>query len=110
MSGQTCAWRSLYSPQPVLLDLELEAHAHVWSSFRFSIRCGSEVEVADVVGVEDVRVAEQHDAVRADRVLAELAGLERVALFAGDVTLDQRLGRVRGEVAEVAPGSTARTP
>ena len=33
--------------------------------------------------------------------VAELAGLERVALFTGDLALDQRLRRVGGEVAEV---------
>ena len=40
-------------------------------------------------------------AVGADLERAELAGLERVALFAGDLTGDQRLRGERGQVAEV---------
>src|SRR5215212_11923721 len=48
-------------------------------------RDDSEVEVVDVVGVEHGRLAEDDDAVLLDRVLAEVTGLERLALVAGDL-------------------------
>src|SRR5665647_622622 len=62
---------------------------------------GSEVELIDVVLVELVGIAEEHRVVGADGELAELAGGEGVALLAGDLTLDEGCGRVRGEVAEI---------
>ena len=48
-----------------------------------------------------VRVAEEHGGVLTDGERAELAGFERVTFLAGDLTLDQRRGGVRGEVAQV---------
>src|ERR1700712_1881532 len=64
-------------------------------------RTTSEVEVADVLGVEDVRLAEQHGCVGADLELAEVAGGERVTLLAGDRAIDQRGGGVGSQGAQV---------
>src|ERR671925_2416158 len=61
----------------------------------------SEVEVVDVLLVEPRRRPEDHLALLADRLLAELAGLERLALGAGDPAGRERGGRVAGEVADV---------
>src|SRR5690349_2905127 len=61
----------------------------------------SEVEVADVVGVEHIRVAEEDGPVLADGEGAQLAAVELVALFARDVTLDEGLRGERREVAQV---------
>src|SRR5689334_8276272 len=61
----------------------------------------SEVEVVDVVLVEDGRRAEDDLAVRADGPLAEPAGLELLALGAGDLPGGEGGRGVRGEVAEV---------
>ena len=47
-------------------------------------------------------LAEQHGGVRADLEVAQVAGGEGVALLAGDVAVDQRLGGERREVAQVA--------
>ena len=44
----------------------------------------------------------EHDlAVGADRVVAEPAGLELLALLAGDAAGDERRGRLAGEIADV---------
>src|SRR5688572_27512661 len=60
-----------------------------------------EVELVDVVLVERRQRAEHDLAVRADRVLAEAACLELLALGAGDPARGQRRGRLPGEVADV---------
>ncbi|EGJ74193.1 putative rhamnose ABC transporter, rhamnose-binding protein [Streptomyces sp. Tu6071] len=57
--------------------------------------------VADVLGVEDGRLAEAHHAVLADRERAEVAGFEGLALLARDLPGLQRDGGVRGERAEL---------
>src|SRR3954470_16312912 len=106
MSGQTCAWRSLYSVSRSGLTWSWK-HTRTSGSPQFSwsllesLGARSEVEVVDVVGVELERVAEQHRAVRADRERAQVTGVEGVALLAGDVAVDQGLGGVRREGAEV---------
>src|SRR5690242_13350218 len=61
----------------------------------------SEVELVDVVGGELGRRAEDDLAVLADRVVAELAGGELVALLAGDLTGGQRGAGVGGQVTDV---------
>src|SRR5690606_5084041 len=63
-------------------------------------RSSSEVVVVDVLGVEDGGRAEDDLAARADRALAELAGLELLALGSGDLAGRQRRRRVGGQVAE----------
>src|SRR4051812_16561796 len=60
-----------------------------------------EVELVDVRLVEARQRAEDDLAVLADGALAELAGLERLALGAGDLARDQRGGRHAAEVADV---------
>src|SRR5258708_4345132 len=110
MRGQTALWRSTYS--------SIRAGSTCsWKPTRcISVPFGGcepgpeagpawrllEGEVADVVLGEGVRVAQQNDAVRADRVRAELACVERVALGAGNGALDERLRGVRGQVARVS--------
>src|SRR5215467_2694757 len=61
----------------------------------------SEVELADVVGGEDERRAEQDGLVRADRVRAELARGELLALTAVELARRGQHRRVAGQVAEV---------
>src|SRR5690349_15089830 len=60
-----------------------------------------EVEVVDVVGLEGRQRAEHDLAVGADRVLAETAGLELLALLAGDPARGERRSGLTGEVADV---------
>src|SRR5215213_8509102 len=60
-----------------------------------------EVVVVDVVGLEGRQRAEHDLAVGADRVLAETAGLELLALLAGDPARGERRGGLAGEVADV---------
>ena len=77
---------------------------------RWSSNVRLEVEVVDVVLVERRQRAEHDLAVGADRVLAEPAGLERLALLAGDAPgrrAPRRPGR-RGSRRPWAP--TAGTP
>src|SRR4051812_38523650 len=61
----------------------------------------SEVELVDVGGGELSRRAEDDLAVLADGVLAELAGLELVALLSGDLPGGERGAGVRGQVTDV---------
>src|SRR3954470_21494041 len=61
----------------------------------------SEVEVVDVLRVEAGGRPEDDLAVGADRVLAEPAGLELLALLAGDAPGHQRRGGLAREVADV---------
>src|SRR5439155_11535664 len=60
-----------------------------------------EVELVDVRLVEDVRRPEQHGALRADLVRAELAGLERLARLARDRPRGEVHCCIGGEVAEI---------
>src|SRR3954469_14443882 len=60
-----------------------------------------EVEVVDVLLVEPGGWAEDDLAVGADRVLAEPAGLELLALLAGDAAGHERRGGLAGEEADV---------
>src|SRR3954447_7575091 len=96
MSGQTWAWRRRYSSS---------RSGRTWSvkqTRRTPIPLtGLEVELVDVVGLERVRVAQQHGAVLADGEVAELAGGELVALLALDEAGGERGARVGGEVAQV---------
>src|SRR5690242_19668833 len=64
--------------------------------------CDLEVELVDVALVEDRRRAEQDLALGADRLLTQVAGLELVALGAGDLPARQRRRGVAGQVAELA--------
>src|SRR4051794_36345391 len=96
MSGQTCAWRSLYSVSRSGLTWSWK---HTRTSGSLDDR--SEVELVDVVGVEPERVAEQHGAVRSHLERAQVTGVEAVALLAGDRAVDERLRGVRRERAEV---------
>src|SRR3954454_9561128 len=61
----------------------------------------SEVELVDVLLVERRQRAEHDLAVRADLVLAQPAGGERLARLAGDPPRDERRGGLAGEVADV---------
>src|SRR4051812_39422156 len=61
----------------------------------------SEVEVVDVLGGERGERAEDDLAVGADRVLAEPAGLELLALLAGDAAGLERRGSLTRQVADV---------
>src|SRR3954469_575675 len=61
----------------------------------------SEVEVVDVLRVEAGGRAEDDLAVGADRVLAEPAGLELLALLAGDAAGLERRGSLTRQVADV---------
>src|SRR5436190_9788277 len=63
---------------------------------------GLEVELVDVGLVEDLGRAEEDLAVLADRLLAEVPGLEGLALLAGDLAGAQRRRGVGGQVAELA--------
>src|SRR3954454_7295921 len=60
-----------------------------------------EVELVDVPLVERRQRAEHDLAVRADLVLAQPAGGERLARLAGDASGDERRGGLAGEVADV---------
>src|SRR5215218_5003840 len=60
-----------------------------------------EVEVVDVVGAEGRQRPEHDLAVGADRVLAQAAGLELLALLAGDAARRQRGAGLAREVADV---------
>src|SRR6187402_347289 len=103
MSGQTCAWRSLYSAIRSGLTWSWKhtrtSGPRVLQSFFSGSAIDSEVEIADVVCVEPVRLAEQHRVVSVDGELPEVAGGERVTLVALDVT---RHERVRGPGREGA--------
>src|SRR5215218_5430222 len=60
-----------------------------------------EIELVDVV-LGECRQRPQHDlAVGADRVVAETARLELLALLAGDAAGDERRGGLAGEIADV---------
>src|SRR5262245_9141547 len=91
MSGHTRACRAEYSSARSALTFR-----------RKQTRCiDSEVEVVDVVLVELRRRAEDDLALLADRVLAEPARRELLALLAADLAGRQGSRRVTGEVAEV---------
>src|SRR5215208_4560709 len=60
-----------------------------------------EVELVDVALVERCQRAEHDLAVLADRVVAQPAGLELLALLAGDTPGDERRGGLAGEIADV---------
>src|SRR3954471_3464843 len=68
---------------------------------RALIAFDSEVEVVDVLGGERRERAEDDLAVGADRVLAEPAGLELLALLAGDAAGLERRGSLTRQVADV---------
>src|SRR4051794_19192574 len=59
-----------------------------------------EVELVDVVLVERRQRAEDDLAIGADRVVAETAGLELLALLAGDAPGHERRGGLAGQVAD----------
>src|SRR5690606_11335823 len=103
MSGQTAWWRSLYSSRRSCLTFSTKQirFRREESSMCTELPGGSEVVVVDVLLVEDRRRAEDDLPVGADGALAELAGLELLALLAGDLAGGQCAGRVPGEVAEV---------
>src|SRR3954454_10090109 len=61
----------------------------------------SEVEIADVLLVERRQRPEHDLPVRADRVLAEPAGGERLARLARDAARRERRGGLTGEVPDV---------
>src|SRR3954463_9019400 len=63
--------------------------------------CRLEIELRDVLLVERRQRAEHDLAVRADRVLAEPAGRERLARLAGDAAGRERRGGLTGEVPDV---------
>src|SRR5690606_11141612 len=62
---------------------------------------GSEVEVVDVAGVEDGGLAEADHAVLADGVLTHRAGLEGLALLAGDPAGGESDRGARGQFAQL---------
>src|SRR4051812_8913775 len=111
MSGQTAAWRARYSSRRVGSTCRWKQTRVMVGSFPgggvvpwVPVRAPGptarrlEVEVGDVVRVEDERVSEENRGVLADRVGAELSGVELVAFSTGDGALDERLRRVSREV------------
>src|ERR1700761_4711015 len=100
MSGQTVRWRRVYSSSRPGFTWSWK-HTRCRPSSPSTAVDPSEVELVDVAGVELERVAEEDGVVGAHGVVTELAGLELVALLALDVALDQGVGGVRREVAEV---------
>src|ERR687894_2841653 len=112
MSGQTAAWRSRYSVSRSGRTWRVKQTRGTGGAPRVGPcrrRTGpaaagpttSEVEVVDVLGVEDRRVTEDDDAVGLDGELAQLAGLEGLALGTGDLARGERGAGVRGQVAEL---------
>src|SRR5579863_3519399 len=63
--------------------------------------CGLEIEIIDVARVEGGRRPKNNFAILADRPLAELAGVERFALLAGDRARHQVSRGISGQIAQL---------